>query len=112
MKIAIPTADGALCMHFGHCERFMILDVDDATGTVETSASVEPPPHEPGALPAWLAEKGVEVILAGGMGQRAQALFERRGVRAVTGVSPGDPAMLATAYVKGALQTGSNACDH
>ena len=26
MKIAIPTANGRLCQHFGHCETFAIRD--------------------------------------------------------------------------------------
>jgi len=26
--IAIPVAGGRLCMHFGHCEQFALLDVD------------------------------------------------------------------------------------
>ena len=28
MKIAIPTANGKLCSHFGHCESFTFVDVD------------------------------------------------------------------------------------
>jgi predicted Fe-Mo cluster-binding NifX family protein len=28
MRIAIPMAGGTLCPHFGHCEQFAIVDVD------------------------------------------------------------------------------------
>ena len=28
MKIAIPTLDGKLCAHFGHCETFSFAEVD------------------------------------------------------------------------------------
>ena len=28
MKIAIPLADGKLSAHFGHCERFALIEVD------------------------------------------------------------------------------------
>ena len=28
MKIAIPLAEGKLCIHFGHCETFALIDVD------------------------------------------------------------------------------------
>ena len=31
MKIAIPLANGQLAMHFGHCEQFALIDVDEAT---------------------------------------------------------------------------------
>lgn len=32
MKIAIPMAGGQLCMHFGHCEQFALVDVDETAG--------------------------------------------------------------------------------
>ena len=28
MRFAIPLAEGQLCMHFGHCEQFALVDVD------------------------------------------------------------------------------------
>lgn len=54
-KIAIPLENGRLCAHFGHCQQFSIVDVDNNAIVSETR--VTPPPHEPGLLPAWLAEK-------------------------------------------------------
>ena len=69
LKIAVPTADGKLCMHFGHCEKFVIADVDESKHIVGKEEAV-PPAHEPGILPKWLHEKGVNVIIAGGMGMR------------------------------------------
>jgi predicted Fe-Mo cluster-binding NifX family protein len=30
MKIAIPVVDKQLCLHFGHCAQFALVDVDDA----------------------------------------------------------------------------------
>ena len=71
MKIAIPMADGRLCMHFGHCEQFALVDVDEIAGKPTNTTLVTPPPHEPGLLPRWLHEQGATVIIAGGMGQRA-----------------------------------------
>ncbi|HOB72593.1 MAG TPA: NifB/NifX family molybdenum-iron cluster-binding protein, partial [bacterium] len=75
MKVAIPLVNGMLCMHFGHCTQFAIIDVDDKEKKIVKREDVTPPPHEPGLLPKWLGEKNVNVIIAGGMGSRAQTLF-------------------------------------
>ena len=72
-RIAIPLQNGQLCSHFGHCQQFAIIDVENEAITEETL--VTPPPHEPGLLPAWLAEKGVTNVIAGGMGQKAVSNF-------------------------------------
>jgi predicted Fe-Mo cluster-binding NifX family protein len=73
---------------------------------------ITPPPHEPGVLPKWIAELGVKVVIAGGMGQRAQQLFNEHQVKVIAGASMDSPENLAIAYLNNTLQTGTNACDH
>ena len=51
MKIAIPTADGRLCMHFGHSEQFALVEVEPDSSTIVGTAWLTPPLHEPGVLP-------------------------------------------------------------
>jgi hypothetical protein len=68
MKIAIPLHQGALSLHFGHCEHFVLVEVDTENGKILGKTFHEPPPHEPGVLPKWLAELGTDLIIAGGMG--------------------------------------------
>jgi predicted Fe-Mo cluster-binding NifX family protein len=63
-------------------------------------------------LPRWLGEKGAQVIIAGGMGGRAQELFVQRNIKVVTGALCLTPEELVLQYLAGTLQTGSNACDH
>lgn len=112
MRIAIPLAEGRLCMHFGHCQQFALVDVDDGQKAVLDTRLVTPPPHAPGLLPKWLGEQGADVVIAGGMGSRAQALFQQDGITVVAG-APGDtPEQLAQAYLNGTLETGDNVCDH
>jgi len=111
MKIAVPTSDGRLCMHFGHCEKFIIAEVDD-NKTITRLEEAVPPPHEPGVLPKWLHEKGATVIIAGGMGMRAQQLFQQHGIKVVVGAPPDDTQTIITSWLKGNLETGSNVCDH
>jgi predicted Fe-Mo cluster-binding NifX family protein len=112
MKIAIPLAAGKLSMHFGHCETFALVDVDENTKEVSQAITLQPPAHQPGVLPQWLHEQGAKVIIAGGMGQRAQQLFAQNGIEVVVGASAQTPEQLVEAYVNNALQTGENICDH
>ena len=112
MKIAMPVADGTLCAHFGHCECFALIDVDDMTGAIGESRMLTPPVHEPGVLPRWLHEQGATVIIAGGMGQRAQSLFDASGIQVITGAECGTPAEIVAKYLAGTLACGINVCDH
>jgi ATP-binding protein involved in chromosome partitioning len=112
MKIAIPLAGGRLSAHFGHCEQFAIVDVDLESKAIKDQALLNPPPHEPGVLPAWLAEQGVTAIIAGGMGQRAQMLFSDKNIEVIIGAGAETPEQLVTDYLAGTLQVGDNICDH
>lgn len=111
MKFAVPTNEGKLCAHFGHCEAFALLDTD-AAGRVIKETYITPPPHEPGLLPPWLSQQGVNCIIAGGMGSRAQQLFAEQGVNVITGAQGENPKDIVEQYLKGVLQTGANTCDH
>lgn len=112
MKIAIPTVDGVLCAHFGHCQQFAVLDVDPDTKTINSTALLTPPPHEPGVLPAWLGQMGCDLIIAGGMGGRALELFKSNGVDVIIGAPTGKPDEIVLAHLNGTLRTGQNVCDH
>jgi len=111
MKIAIPVSQGLLCSHFGHCDRFAIIDIDD-NGAVVAQTEAIPPPHEPGVIPRWLKTLDVNHVIAGGMGGRAQAIFVENGISVSIGAPCMEPAALATAYKKGELTLGDNMCDH
>jgi ATP-binding protein involved in chromosome partitioning len=112
MRIAIPLAQGQLCAHFGHCEEFAIVDVDSQEKCVSGIHRQVPPPHAPGVLPQWLGQQKVNVVIAGGMGSRAQSLFAENGIQVVTGAAAGSPEEVAAAYLNGTLQPGANICDH
>jgi len=112
MKIAIPLANGKLAMHFGHCERFALIDVDADVKKIIKSDEVTPPPHEPGLLPKWLAERGVNLIIAGGMGQRALMLFAENNIQVLVGACSESPEKLIDDYFSETLQLTGNVCDH
>lgn len=112
MRIAIPLADGRLAMHFGHCERFALIDADPEGRKILQREDIAAPPHEPGLLPRWLGERGANVIIAGGMGSRAQGLFAERGIAVIVGAPAETPERIVQAYLDGNLESGENVCDH
>ena len=111
MIIAVPVANELLCMHFGHCQEFRFFEIDADKKIVKVEGKV-PPPHEPGVLPRWLGELNVDLVIAGGMGMRAQQLFAQAGVKVLTGAPGDDPRQVVEAFLAGTLETGDNACAH
>jgi len=112
MRIAVPLVQGRLSLHFGHCDQFAIFDIDGETSKVINRKDATPPAHAPGVLPKWLHENNVSVIIAGGMGQRAQQLFAQNDIKVVIGATSSSPEELVSAYLGGTLETGDNICDH
>jgi predicted Fe-Mo cluster-binding NifX family protein len=55
---------------------------------------------------------GANVIIAGGMGSRAQGLFNENGIKVVTGAPADTPESLVHRYLTEKLVTGANVCDH
>lgn len=112
MRFAIPVADGKLAQHFGHCAQFALVDADEGSHNITGAFMVDAPEHQPGLLPPWLANQGVNIVIAGGMGSRAQMLFAEQGIAVIVGAPTDAPEKLVSAYLSGALETGDNVCDH
>ncbi|MDD3656409.1 MAG: NifB/NifX family molybdenum-iron cluster-binding protein [Atribacterota bacterium] len=107
MKIVISTDSGLVSEHFGRCPVFTIAEIED--GKVLKMEEINNPGHQPGFLPAFLAEKGVKYIICGGMGNRAQVLFAEKGITPVIGVS-GKINKVVNEFVEGRLQGGVSSC--
>ena len=112
MRIAIPTTNGKLSAHFGHCEQFTLVDINEQTKEIANIETLQPPAHEPGVLPKWLGEQKANVIIAGGMGQRAQQLFAQNNIKVVVGAAEQDPDELVKSYLDNTLEIGDNVCNH
>jgi predicted Fe-Mo cluster-binding NifX family protein len=112
MKYAVPVAGGRMSAHFGHCESFAFFDVEEQSRKITNKESIPSPEHQPGLLPVWLAEKGANVVIAGGMGPRAVDLLEQSGIQVVIGAMEDDPEQAVLSHLNGALNTGDNVCDH
>lgn len=67
MRIAIPLTGGQLSQHFGHCEQFLLVDTDSEKHIVLGRKMESAPQHAPGALPGWLVEHRVNVLITRGL---------------------------------------------
>ncbi|WP_457567667.1 NifB/NifX family molybdenum-iron cluster-binding protein [Desulfurobacterium sp.] len=91
MRIAVPVnesngMDSTICEHFGHAPFFAIIDFEEGKPEV----SIFPNPaieHAAGQIPKMLAEKGVNMIVASRMGEKARLFFNQFGIKVVTGAS-------------------------
>ena len=112
MRYAIPISGNMVSTHFGHCEHFALIDVDEERKEILRKELVPSPGHQPGLLPEWLAEEGVSVVIASGMGSRAQGLFRQSRIQVIIGALESDPERAVQNYLNGILATGDNICDH
>ena len=110
MKICIPTSEGRLCGHFGHCDSFTFAEVNPETREI---LSIEERIPEEGIScqsAAWISEQGVSKVLAGGMGGRPLMMFAQNGVEVVAGCPELPIKDLLESYLSNELITGENAC--
>lgn len=112
MKIAIPTTDGKLCSHFGHCETFTFAEINPAAKEIIEISTGIPEEGITCQSANWIAAKGVSVVLAGGMGGRPKSLFEQNGVIVLLGCPELEIETLIRQYMDNALVCGKNVCGH
>ncbi len=78
--------DSAVSAHFGRCPFFTLAEVEGEE--ITCVRAVENPyfgAHQPGQVPGYIHELGANVMLTGGMGQRAIQFFQQYGIEAATG---------------------------
>ncbi|MFH1505292.1 MAG: NifB/NifX family molybdenum-iron cluster-binding protein [Candidatus Omnitrophota bacterium] len=107
MKIAISTDGDVVSAHFGRCPSFTIVELEGSK--VISKQAIDNPGHHPGFLPQFLKEKGVNTIIAGGMGQRAQMLFDESGIKAIMGIDGSVDEVIKQAAA-GTLKGGQSLC--
>jgi len=107
MKAAIATDNGRVSQHFGRCQEYTIAVIEN--GACVSQETLENPGHEPGVLPELLSSHGVDVIVAGGMGRRAQALFDQYGISQIIGVESSVTDAIAC-LERDELTSGDNSC--
>jgi predicted Fe-Mo cluster-binding NifX family protein len=86
-RVAVPSVnpgglEAALMPHFGHCDVFTIVTMQD--GVVTETQVLPNMPHEAGGCIApvkYLADHGITALLAGGMGMRPLQAFLNSGIQ-------------------------------
>ncbi len=107
MRIAVASEKEMVTEHFGHCEEFILFDVEN--NKVVKSEIIANPGHKPGFLPNFLADRGVNVIISGGMGGGAVEIFNQRNIEVIVGAK-GNARDAAEAYLKGSLKSTGSIC--
>lgn len=111
MKIAVPTREGCVDDHFGHCAYYTIFNIiDGKVADVTKMASPQGCGCKSGIAPV-LKQMGVAVMLAGNMGQGAKNVLEAQRIEVVRGCS-GDVEELVSQYLSGNIKDNGEICDH
>ena len=94
MRIAFSAAteqglDSPISPHFGRCPFYVFVELDEKNEVSSVSSIVNEhaQSHDPGQLPAYIKDQGVEVMISGGMGGRAVDFFHQYEVSVATGAS-------------------------
>lgn len=107
MKVAIATDGKHVSGHFGHCEGYQVYTIENKE--INNSEFVPNPGHKPGFLPVFLKDQGIDIIIAGNMGGRAQDLFNEQGIQVIVGTN-GDKELVIKSYLDGTLKSKNVVC--
>lgn len=110
MKIALPTENGKLCAHFGHCESFTFAEINPETKEIINIENKIPEEGISCQSASWIAQQGANIILAGGMGMRPLMIFEQNGVKVVPGCPELPVKDVIEGYLNGSVISGENSC--
>jgi predicted Fe-Mo cluster-binding NifX family protein len=107
MRVALSTDGESVSAHFGRCPHFTLVEIEN--DRVTDRKIVDNPGHVPGEIPKFLQGLGVQCVISGGMGPRARALFEERGITTFVGVS-GPVSAAIEEFAAGRLTDGESPC--
>ena len=107
ITVAVPSTqpggwDSLVGAHFGHCDLYTIVEVTD--GQVLNIRTLPNVPHQQGGCMApvnHLAQNGVQVLIAGGMGMRPLMGFNQVGIDVLFGGSAQTVGEAVDAFLKG-----------
>ena len=130
MKVAVPTNDGtSISDHFGRSSAFLVFDIEDGKvsgrslrpnngchpnqGDACHNDSHATQPHSHAAIVAAIAD--CQLVLCGGMGQRASDALTAHGISPVFVRGTGPAEGIVEAYLAGTLKpetTSGCRCSH
>ncbi|HQK34575.1 MAG TPA: NifB/NifX family molybdenum-iron cluster-binding protein [Spirochaetales bacterium] len=108
-KIAVPTKNGSVDAHFGHCEYFTVFEIGN--GTIASEKRIESP-NGCGCksdIASKLAQDGVTLMLAGNIGDGAIRVLKAHGIEVVRGAS-GTVRSVVEQWIAGTLKDSGETC--
>lgn len=109
LKVALSCEGDSVSAHFGRCQKYVLASIED--GILKEKQEVLNPGHEPGFLPLFLKQQGVNVMIAGGAGPRAVEILKQNGIDCILGVS-GNVNQVLDLFMQGKLEAGESSCSH
>ena len=112
MILAIPTRDGMVDDHFGHCAYYTIITLN-AQRQVEKSERLDSPEGCgcKSNIASVMQEMGITLMLAGNMGMGAYNKLNEHGITVIRGCH-GKVEDVLKAYVDGQLSDSMESCAH
>jgi predicted Fe-Mo cluster-binding NifX family protein len=107
MRIAVPSVDdrgleSEMSAHFGRAPYYTLVDVENGEITGYKVVKCPFSEHGPGDIPNFLRSLNVDIIIAYGMGRRAQDFFNSMGIKVLTGAY-GKVSDVIKAFLTGSL---------
>lgn len=107
MKIAIATEGTTVSEHFGRCENFTFVEIENSEVINKKVINTEGNQH--GQLPIFLLTHGAKTVISGGMGDGAKQNLRSNGIEVITGAQ-GSVEETIQAYLDGNLKTTDAGC--
>ncbi|HOP56848.1 MAG TPA: NifB/NifX family molybdenum-iron cluster-binding protein [Bacillota bacterium] len=107
MKVALAVTDNMVTEHFGHCDYFVVYEIED--GKAKGSEIIKNPPHQKGFLPNFLHKNGVNCVIAGNMGEMAKKIMDGFGIQVIMGIN-GEVSDVIAKYLAGELVSSDIIC--
>ena len=112
-KIAVPTREGAVDDHFGHCAYYTIFSINDQGEVIKTENLDSPQGCGcKSNIASVMQSMGITLMLAGNMGEGAYNKLNQHGIEVIRGCK-GDVNDVVRAYLDGKLSdNGAGCADH
>lgn len=112
MKLAVPTKDQMVDSHFGHCDHYTLFTISDSK-TIENIQKFQAPVGCgcKSDVATLLKAEGVEIMLAGNMGQGAVYKVTEAGIKVIRGCE-GNVETVVKQYLSGFILDSGLVCSH
>ena len=110
--IAIPTREGIVDDHFGHCAYYTVVTLDEQNQVVKQERLDSPEGCGcKSNIASVMQEMGITLMLAGNMGMGAYNKLSAHGITVIRGCQ-GKVDDVLNAYLNGELKDSLESCDH